>query len=79
MYVAPVGFAWRKVVPDNWKFWFSLNPLVGVIDGYRWCIFGPDFEPYWTGFWISLGVIVLLLITGLVYFRSTEKTFADIV
>ncbi len=79
MYVTPVGFDWRSVVPDAWKFWFSLNPLVGVIDGFRWCVFGPQFEPYWPGFWISTGAIVVLGASGLFYFRSTERSFADVV
>lgn len=79
MYVTPVGFEWRSVVPDQWKFWFSLNPLVGVIDGFRWCVLGPQFEPYWPGVWISGAVIVCLIATGLMYFRATERSFADII
>ena len=79
MYITPVGFVWPKVVPESWKFWFSLNPLVGVIDGFRWCILGPQFEPYWPGFWVSTAVVVLLLFSGLIYFRTTERLFADLV
>lgn len=79
MYVTPVGFEWRALVPDEWKFWFSLNPLVGVIDGFRWCVLGPQFEPYWPGFWISLAVSGVLFFTGLFYFRMTERSFADVV
>lgn len=79
MYVTPVGFAWRSVVPAEWQFWFSLNPLVGVIDGFRWSVLGAQFEPFWPGFWTSTGVIVFLLVTGLVYFRATERSFADVV
>lgn len=79
MYVSPVGFVWSSIVPDHWKFWFSLNPLVGVIDGFRWCILGPQFEPYWPGFWVSVVVIFVLLISGLAYFRATERTFADVI
>lgn len=79
MYVTPVGFVWSSIVPDHWKFWFSLNPLVGIIDGFRWCILGPQFEPYWPGFWTSVAVIVLLLVSGLAYFRATERTFADVI
>lgn len=79
MYVTPVGFIWSSIVPDHWKFWFSLNPLVGVIDGFRWCILGPQFEPYWPGFWVSVVMIVVLLISGLAYFRATERTFADVI
>lgn len=79
MYISPVGFEWRSVVPDQWKLWFSLNPLVGIIDAFRWCVLGNDFEPYWAGFAISMGAVILLLISGLMYFRATERTFADVV
>ncbi len=79
MYVTPVGFAWRSVVPAEWQFWFSLNPLVGVIDGFRWSVLGSQFEPFWPGFWTSTGVIAFLLVTGLVYFRATERSFADVI
>ena len=67
------------VVPERWRFLYSLNPMVGVIDGFRWCILGAKFEPYWPGVWASTGVIILLLASGLFYFRSTEKTFADVI
>lgn len=79
MYVTPVGFLWMDLVPERWRIWFCLNPLVAVIDGFRWCVLGPAFEPYWPGFALSLGVTLVLLVTGLIYFRSTERTFADIV
>ena len=78
LYISPVGYL-SSVVPEQWRFWFSLNPMVGVIDGFRWAILGADFEPYWPGFWLSLGVVTALLVSSLVYFRSTEKTFADII
>ncbi len=64
---------------SQWLFVYCLNPMVGVIDGFRWCILGPQFEPYWPGFFTSLGVVLALLISGAFYFRSTEKTFADII
>lgn len=79
MYVTPVAFLWSDIVPEKWRFWFSLNPLVGVIDGFRWCVLGPGFEPYWPGLAIGLLLVTVLLATGLYYFRSTEKSFADIV
>jgi len=79
MYVTPVPFLWLDVVPERWRMWYCLNPLVAVIDGFRWCVLGPQFEPYWPGFALSLGVGLFLLVTGLVYFRNTERTFADIV
>ena len=78
MYVTPVGFP-SSIVPEKWRFWYSLNPMVGVVDGFRWCVLGANFEPYWTGLWVSLAVTVILLVTGLIYFRSTEKTFADVI
>ena len=78
LYVSPVGFL-STVVPERWRFWYSLNPMVGVIDGFRWCVLGEKFEPYWPGFFASFGVILVLLATGLFYFRGTEKTFADVI
>jgi len=79
MYVAPVGFDWRAVVPERWQFWFSLNPLVGVIDGFRWCVLGPQFAPDWGTFLLGNVFVLVLLVTGLLYFKSTERSFADIV
>jgi len=79
MYVTPVPFLWLDVVPERWRMLYCLNPLVAVIDGFRWCILGPAFEPYWPGFFLSLGVGAVLLVTGLIYFRNTERTFADII
>jgi lipopolysaccharide transport system permease protein len=78
LFVSPVGFM-SSVVPQKWQSWYNLNPMVGVIDGFRWCILGPRFEPYWPGFWISLTIVILLLISGAYYFRYTEKTFADVI
>jgi lipopolysaccharide transport system permease protein len=79
IYVTPVGWLWMDMVPERWRLWFCLNPMVAVVDGFRWCILGPQFEPYWPGFALSLAVGFVLLGTGLVYFRNTERTFADIV
>jgi lipopolysaccharide transport system permease protein len=56
-----------------------MNPMVGVIDGFRWCVLGPGFEPYWPGFFASLAAVLLLLGCGVVYFRTTEKRFADVI
>lgn len=76
LYVSPVGFD-SAVVPEKWRLLYSLNPMVGVIDGFRWCFFGSTSTFYWPGFFISCVFVVLLLIIGIIYFRSTEKTFAD--
>jgi len=76
LYVSPVGFL-SDLVPEKWRFLYTLNPMVGVIDGFRWCILGEKFQPYWPGCLLSCLIMVLLLASGLLYFRSTEKTFAD--
>lgn len=78
MYISPVGFM-SSVVPEQWRFWYSLNPMVGVIDGFRWAILGPQFEPYWPGFWVSTAMVIVLLISGAYYFRYFERTFADVI
>jgi lipopolysaccharide transport system permease protein len=78
LYVSPVGFS-STVVPEQWRFWYSLNPVVGVIDGFRWCILGGDSPLYVPGFLLSLGVVMLFLWIGIAYFRRTERTFADLI
>ena len=74
LYVSPVGFS-SSVIPDRWRLLYSLNPMVGVIDGFRWCIQGTPL--YIPGFIISLVVSTLVFFGGLKYFRKTERTFAD--
>lgn len=78
LYVSPVGFS-SSVVPAAWHFWYSLNPVVGVIDGFRWCILGGTASLYLPGFVTSLGLIVLFGWIGLAYFRSAERAFADVI
>lgn len=78
LYVSPVGFV-SAMVPERWRFLYNLNPMVGVIDGFRWCVLGGKFEPYWPGFAVSVAVILLLLVSGAFYFRRMEKTFADVI
>ena len=74
LYVTPVGFS-SHVIPEKWRLWYSLNPMVGIVDGFRWCIVGESI--YWPGFFISISIIVLFHFVGIVYFRKTEKSFAD--
>lgn len=76
MYISPVGFT-SAVVPDRWRFLYSLNPMVGVIDGFRWAILGGEVPLYLPGFLLSLFLIAAILWAGIYYFRHTEKTFAD--
>jgi lipopolysaccharide transport system permease protein len=67
------------VVSEAWRFWYSINPVVGVIDGFRWCLLGGESRIYLPGFALSLDVVVLFLWADIVYFRRTECTFADLV
>lgn len=78
LYVSPVGFS-SGTVPSQWRFWYSLNPVVGVIDGFRWCVLGGKSPFYLPGFIMSLGVVALFFWLGIIYFRRTEKSFADII
>jgi lipopolysaccharide transport system permease protein len=84
-YVSPVGFS-TSVVPEQWRMLYACNPVVGVIEGFRWCIYGGQ-----TGdgdknsilsteeLLISCGIVLILLVLGVWYFRRTEKTFADLI
>ncbi|AFZ34645.1 ABC-2 type transporter [Stanieria cyanosphaera PCC 7437] len=78
LYISPVGFS-SSIVPEQWRWLYSLNPMVGVIDGFRWAIIGGDIPIYWSGFIISIGLVTLLFISGIWYFRRMEKTFADVI
>ena len=78
LYVSPVGFS-SAIVPEQWRLLYSLNPMVGVIDGFRWAILGGNTQLYWPGFLLSLFLVLVILVTGIVYFRKTEKTFADVI
>ncbi len=78
LYVSPVGFS-SAIVPEQWRLLYSLNPMVGVIDGFRWAILGQNTAMYWPGFMLSIGIVLLLLISGIWHFRNTERTFADII
>jgi lipopolysaccharide transport system permease protein len=74
LYITPVGFS-SSVIPDRWRFLYSANPMVGVVDGFRWCIL--DEPMYWPGFTLSVTIILLFVLLGVRYFRNTEKSFAD--
>ena len=78
LYISPVGFS-SSIVPEKWRLLYSLNPMVGVIDGFRWALLGGDTPIYWPGMALSLILVIIILITGVWYFRYTEKTFADII
>lgn len=78
LYISPVGFS-SDVVPEKWRLLYSLNPMVGVIDGFRWAILGHEAVIYWPGFLLSLTLVGLLFGSGIWYFRRTEKGFADVI
>lgn len=78
LYVSPVGFS-SSVVPQQWRLLYSVNPMVGVIDGFRWAVLGSTDDLYWPGFFLSMLLIAVVVITGVRYFRTTERTFADMI
>ena len=78
LYISPVGFS-SSIVPEQWRLLYSLNPMVSVIDGFRWAILGGNSTLFWPGFILSLGLVILLFVSGIWYFRKTERTFADVI
>jgi lipopolysaccharide transport system permease protein len=78
LYVSPVGFS-SSIIPSQWRFAYSLNPMVGVIDGFRWCILGSETQIYWPGICLSFAVSGALLWFGIRQFRQMEKSFADLI
>jgi lipopolysaccharide transport system permease protein len=77
LFLSPVGFSSTNL--PNWRFFYSLNPMVGAIDGFRWCLLRgePALDP--VNLAVSVGMAVLLLLSGVWYFRRTERTFADLI
>ncbi len=78
LYISPVGWS-SSIIPDKYRLLYSLNPMAGVIDGFRWCILGGDAKIYIPGFILSIAISFLLMITGIRYFRKMEKSFVDII
>jgi lipopolysaccharide transport system permease protein len=78
LYVSPVGFS-SAVIPDRWRLLYALNPMVGVIDGFRWCLLRGEAPMYWPGFFLSLAVTAFFLWLGIRQFRAMEKSFADLI
>jgi lipopolysaccharide transport system permease protein len=78
MYVSPVGFS-SAVIPPKWRLLYRLNPVVGVIDGFRWCLLRGQSDLYLPGLYLNLVIIALFLWLGVSYFRRTERTFADLI
>lgn len=78
LYISPVGFS-SAIVPEKWRMLYFLNPMVGVIDGFRWAILGDAFPVYWPGLALSASLTLLMFIGGLLYFRNMERSFADVI
>lgn len=83
LYVSPVGYSSSEVysrdIPQVFKFIYALNPMVGVIDGFRWCVMGGNTPLHIPEFIASIGISLLFLFIGIRYFRKMEKTFADVI
>jgi len=77
MYITPVAYS-STIVPERWQALFGLNPMTGVVDGFRWMLLGTPF-PDPRMFVISVAVVILLFISGLVYFKRMENYFADVI
>jgi lipopolysaccharide transport system permease protein len=78
LYISPVGFSSTRI-PEQWRLLYSLNPMVGVIDGFRWAILGGESQIYLPGFALSVLLVILILWSGIWYFRRMERTFADVI
>jgi lipopolysaccharide transport system permease protein len=76
LYISPVGFS-SAIVPHRWRLLFSCNPVVGVIDGFRWALLRGESEIYWPGLAASISITTVLCASGRWYFRRMERTFAD--
>ena len=78
LYISPVGFQ-TTIIPERYRLLYSLNPMVGIIDGFRWCLLGAATPVFWPGVAISVAEVFLFITSGLWYFRKTERTFADVI
>lgn len=78
LYISPVGFS-SDIIPEKWRLLYSLNPMVGVIDGFRWAILGGNTQVYIPGFLLSMSVSFFFLFLGIRTFRKMERIFADVV
>ena len=78
LYVSPVGFL-SAIIPERWRFLYFLNPMVGVIDGFRWALLGNAFPVDWSGLLLSVLLTFLMVVSGLLYFRTMERSFADVI
>lgn len=78
LYLSPVGFQ-SAIVPSRYQLLYSINPMVGIIDGFRWCLLGTRSKTFPFALLICVIEVGVVLISGILYFRSTERTFADVI
>lgn len=78
LYVSPVGFS-THIVAAKWRLLYSLNPMVGVIDGFRWCLLRGESALWWPSILTSAALTLVLCLSGIWYFRKMERTFADVI
>ena len=77
MWLSPVVYS-TNTVPEKWRAFYALNPLVGIIDGFRWSLIG-NVTPDWTMLAVSMGLVLAMLVSGVTFFRKMETQFADII
>jgi lipopolysaccharide transport system permease protein len=75
LFITPVAYS-ANVISEKWQLVYSLNPMAGVVNGFRWALLGAGNGPD-AALWVSVGISVLVLVSGLFYFRNMERTFAD--
>src|SRR5881397_1290688 len=78
LYVSPVGFSSDKI-PENWRLLYACNPMVGVIDGFRWALLRGEIALWWPSILTSVLLTSVLCVSGFWYFRRTERGFVDII
>ena len=78
LFATPVAYP-ASIVPERWRFLYSLNPMAGVIDGFRWALGTAAGPPYWPSMALAAVLALLLFASGVWYFRRTERTFADVI
>lgn len=78
LYISPVGFQ-SNIVPERFRLLYALNPMVGIIDGFRWSLLGARSGVYWPELAIGTLGVMILVVSGIRYFRKTEQTLADVI
>ena len=78
LYISPIGFS-TSIIPEQWRLAYSINPMVGIIDGFRWCLLGGQTQIYQPSLWLSIAMSTAMLVLGVRQFRRMENSFADLI